>query len=383
MTVVLFAIIMVFLSALACAYFLIFQLLGRTFKKAIPKVPIAEAYHPARVTIIIACRDEAKNLPALFQSLASLSYNSRLLELIFVDDHSTDGSIQLAQSLAAAVKYKCDIIPNSSPQGKKAALKSGVSKASGEYLLFTDADCTINPDWVQGMMGKMTSQTKMVCGPVMYPSINNFFSRWVQLEFVGLVASGAALIQKGFPILANGANLAIEKETHLGLMEKVDGRDHLSGDDIFLLHALQKQNPGSIAFSFDKRAMVTTVAPENFSTFFNQRIRWGSKAKHYKSKSAIMISVFILTFHTCLLVLPFFAGSQKIFQILLLAFLSAKLLADYTFFRKTLSFFGVRRNILELILSSVVHTFYIVIIGWWSVFGSFRWKDSDTRKMEI
>jgi cellulose synthase/poly-beta-1,6-N-acetylglucosamine synthase-like glycosyltransferase len=88
------------------------------------------------VSIIVPARNEAHNLPALLDSLTRLDPAPR--EIIVVDDHSTDGTGDIARAAGARV-----ITPAPLPEdwnGKPWACHAGAAAATGRYLLFTDAD---------------------------------------------------------------------------------------------------------------------------------------------------------------------------------------------------------------------------------------------------
>ncbi len=111
----------------------------------------AEAASVAPVSIIIPARDEAHNLPALLTSLQNLDPAPR--EIIVVDDHSTDGTGDIAR--AAGVRV---ISPPTLPadwNGKPWACHAGASVAEGEFLLFTDADTLHAPDSLGRAMARM------------------------------------------------------------------------------------------------------------------------------------------------------------------------------------------------------------------------------------
>ncbi len=94
-----------------------------------------------RLSIIVPARNEAHNLPRLLASLRALDPPPH--ELIVVDDHSTDGTGDLARAAGARV---IDAPPLPAGWlGKPWACHAGASAATGEVLLFTDADTAHGP----------------------------------------------------------------------------------------------------------------------------------------------------------------------------------------------------------------------------------------------
>lgn len=97
---------------------------------------------PPRVSIIIPARDEAHNLPALLASLARL--RPAAAEVIVVDDHSSDDTAEIARAHGARVVSAPPLPPGW--LGKSWACHTGARVATGELLLFTDADTVHAPD---------------------------------------------------------------------------------------------------------------------------------------------------------------------------------------------------------------------------------------------
>ncbi len=95
-----------------------------------------------RTSIVVPARDEAANLPALLASLARL--DPPPTEVIVVDDHSTDATAAIARAHGVRV-----VVPPPLPDGwtgKPWACHHGAAAATGDALLFTDAD-TVHAPW--------------------------------------------------------------------------------------------------------------------------------------------------------------------------------------------------------------------------------------------
>lgn len=108
---------------------------------ALTRLPPSSGNRTARVSVIVPARDEAENLPRLLASLAAL--DPPPAEVIVVDDHSTDGTGDLARAAGATV-----VVPPPLPAGwlgKSWACHAGAQVATGDLLLFTDADTEHGP----------------------------------------------------------------------------------------------------------------------------------------------------------------------------------------------------------------------------------------------
>ena len=113
---------------------------------------VEDSFQP-HLSIIIPARNEEKNLPALFDSLEKQLYDR--FEVIFINDRSEDSTLEEMEGFKRRFKGKVTIISlkENPVQGnpKQYALSQGVERATGDILLFTDADCSVQPGWIKEM----------------------------------------------------------------------------------------------------------------------------------------------------------------------------------------------------------------------------------------
>lgn len=101
----------------------------------------------SKVSIIIAVKDGAKEIEATILRLLKCPYPN--FEIIVVNDRSTDKTEEIIQSLKQASPLLKSVQVNELPAGwlgKVHALHQGVKHASGEYVLFMDADVVVSED---------------------------------------------------------------------------------------------------------------------------------------------------------------------------------------------------------------------------------------------
>jgi glycosyltransferase involved in cell wall biosynthesis len=105
------------------------------------------SHKPARCSVVIAARDEEARIEQTMRHL--LDQREVELEFIVVDDRSTDRTSEILQRLVtedARVRIKrVDILPDGW-LGKCHACHVGASASTGDWILFTDADCWLQPD---------------------------------------------------------------------------------------------------------------------------------------------------------------------------------------------------------------------------------------------
>lgn len=116
---------------------------------------------PPAVSIIIPCYNDGKYLPEAVASALAQTYAH--IELIVVDDHSTD----LVTKAALAAAHERGIRVLTTPEGKKglpAARNTGIAAATGKYILPLDADDKISPSYVDKAVAALESNANaQVC----------------------------------------------------------------------------------------------------------------------------------------------------------------------------------------------------------------------------
>lgn len=104
-----------------------------------------------RVSVIIPVKDRAADLRNCLNSLAALDYPAALLEIIVVDDGSSDATPEVARELGARLVHSGAV-----GGGPAAARNRGADVARGEILAFIDSDCTASPQWLQELLPVFT-----------------------------------------------------------------------------------------------------------------------------------------------------------------------------------------------------------------------------------
>lgn len=274
------------------------------------------------VSLVIAVRNERENLPNLLHDLGKLSYDAPW-EVVMVDDHSTDGSLEYLNQHG---DDKLVVLTNGKgEEGKKEAVANAVTASKHEFILQTDADCRLPEHWLKEMAQQLLS-CDLVIGQVRMKPQQAFWSRFAALEFMSLQASGIALAKLGQPIMGNAANLGYRKDVWRKFQS--EGAKLSSGDDVFLIQALQKSG-GKISAHASSSATVETSAPGNLRDFIRQRIRWGGKTTAYPSILAQLLALLITLVNFALvaglLVLPW----EPVLWPLIGGAWLAKILVDY------------------------------------------------------
>lgn len=321
------------------------------------------------VSIVIPFRNEELFLGSLLCSLVGLEKERLEVEVILVDDHSTDDSLAVIDGYRDTLNIK--VLSLNKSYGKKEALKLGWDAAASEIIIQTDADCIVTEEWLETMVAPFKDEKiMMVSGPVKYFKAKNFFARIVEYDFLGLIAIGASHIAWKLPMICNGANMAYRKK----VIKDIELLDHkASGDDVFLMQSVYEKDVNSIVFVKHKSAIVETVGPAGFKEFWNQRLRWASKNGDYSIRRNTLLLVGLWVYN--LLILGVFLSFTGVGVLVGFYLLVMKILAETTFYSKFMPFFEKKNWWKALLLGQPFHVLYMSLLPPLSQVLKYTWKE--------
>jgi len=340
--------------------------------------------YQTRVSVIIPARNETVNIANCIRSVLAQSYPSSLIEIIVVDDHSTDDTTEIAQALALAytnVQLVKLNEPDANMAYKKRAIEAGIAKATGTLIITTDADCTHKKNWIETMVQyQEKTGAQFIAAPVAYITTNKLLSVFQCLDFMTMQGITGASVNKRFHTMCNGANLAYTKAS----FEEVNGFtgiDNLpTGDDMLLMHKIYEQHPKEVLYLKSNAAIVSTHPAYSWNEFWQQRIRWASKASHYNDKRIFAALLLVYIFNVWFLVMMVAAFFSWKWLVLLAVILVAKTLIERWFLQPVAAFFDMGKWLSWFPFLQPLHIVYVIISGWLGKFGKYEWKGREIRQ---
>jgi cellulose synthase/poly-beta-1,6-N-acetylglucosamine synthase-like glycosyltransferase len=333
-----------------------------------------------KFTVIVPVRNEKENIPSLFTDLSRQNYPQENLEIVIVDDHSEDGSLEIIQQILEEKRYpgvkllQLKDSPNKA-KGKKAAITFGISHSRNDWIICTDADCQMRNSWLSSISAFIHKENPdFISAPVLFSNESSVFQRMQSIEFLSLIGIGASTISLGYPTMCNGANMAFRKSVFQEVGGYAGNEDVASGDDEFLMHKISRHNKQGVKFLKSKEAMVTTQALSSWKAFWQQRKRWVSKGSDYKNSVERGMQVFVWFYHLAILISGVMAAFDPDLLTAFLILFVVKIGAESLFVIPVSAFFGKVGLWLCHLLASPFYVLYVVFIAIAGSFGKTTWK---------
>lgn len=229
------------------------------------------------VTIVVPARNEESTLERCITSLMRVDYPASLLTVVVVDDRSTDTTAQVLQRLSTQyaelrVVTRTDHDVERNLRGKPGALQQGIDASTGEIILMTDADCSVSPGWVRGMVQQFSDPEVALVAGLTSIAGTSLFDRIQDVEWTYTQAMAAGGIGLGVPLGCFGNNLAVRRTA----FQEVGGYREISfsvTEDLALQQALHDAG-WRVRHAFHEMTSVESLPARSLREYITQRHRW-------------------------------------------------------------------------------------------------------------
>jgi cellulose synthase/poly-beta-1,6-N-acetylglucosamine synthase-like glycosyltransferase len=226
------------------------------------------------VTVLVSARNEEKDLPRCIDALLNLDYPAGKLDIILVDDRSTDQTSEIIRRIAAKhphVRALHTVDFDVTLVGKARGLAVGMRHATGEWVAMTDADAQPNPKWLRHLLNNVPDNVGMVGGSLIVEpvglvgKIERCVFTYVQMFNVGLHGLG------GY-ISCIGSNLVMRRSIY----ENAGGFENVPDgpQDDLILHNMTVQAGWKVIQFMDQPTSVRLMPVPGYAYLVSQQRRW-------------------------------------------------------------------------------------------------------------
>ncbi len=196
------------------------------------------------VSVVIPARNEEGNIGRCIRGVLAQTHKN--IELIILDDASTDGTKSEIEAAVGGDSRVSVIYGGEEPPegwfGKPWALKRAQSHASGEWLVFVDADVRLEPEAVSSVVAYGVDNGRDMVSGIGRLVMESFWEQVMQPAVAGLILAGNDLDHVNDPerpksVMANGQFIAVRRSAY----DKIGGHEAVAKnvlDDVGLAKAM-------------------------------------------------------------------------------------------------------------------------------------------------
>ncbi|MEA2426910.1 MAG: hyaluronan synthase [Thermoleophilaceae bacterium] len=245
-----------------------------------------------RVAIVMPGFNEEDAIGRSLRSLLEVDYPAEKLEIVAVDDGSTDQTLAAMRAVAAE-EPRVEVIAFPENRGKRAAMAAGIRSTSAEIVAFVDSDSVLEPDALRRLVqGFADRKVGAMCG---HANVLNLRESWLTRMqavryFVAFRVSKAAESIFGTVTCCSGCFSAYRREAILPKLEWWENQRFLGmqstfGDDRSLTNCVLR----GWKVRYDAKAVSHTAVPATFRQFMRQQLRW----KRSWTRESLIVSRFV------------------------------------------------------------------------------------------
>lgn len=283
--------------SLSMAVFLMFMYLSTYTYKPMPDI----GYRPT-VSVIVPAKNEESVIQRTINSILDSDYPEDKLEVIVIDDGSTDNT---AAEILKLKSPRINFIKNERNLGKRISLGKGFMKSTGEIIMCVDSDSFVEKDAIALMMQPFTKPDVMaVCGHGKADNRGvNLLTRlqhfWYQ-EMFRLIKGMESVY--GCVTCCSGILAAYRRDAVKKTLDEWydESQGKFVKESIFMKIISRSQaddrtltckvlSPRSARVVYQSNAIVGTLVPENSKQFVRQQLRWNRAWVHGTAVSALFM----------------------------------------------------------------------------------------------
>lgn len=225
---------------------------------------------PEPVSIVISCYNAEKVIGGTIESLLNLDYPKNMIEIIVVDDKSTDNSVKIVRKYTKKHKNVRLIVNKRNSGGAAEPRNIGIKAAKYDYVAFTDDDSEPEKDALLKMIGFLQEDKKVggVTCAVMAKDPRTFMQKLQAIEYT-IIAWNRKLLDLVDAVYVTPGPFALYRKKvllEIGLFDK----KHLTEDIEIVWRMLANGYKARMCLA----ARVYSETPIKFSKWWRQRIRW-------------------------------------------------------------------------------------------------------------
>lgn len=249
------------------------------------------------IAIVMPGFNEQEAIAHSLRSLLELDYPPEKLELVAVNDGSTDRTLAEMQRVCVESDGRVSVIDFPQNRGKRAAMAAGIRASTAEVIVFVDSDSCVEPAALKALVQPFADpRVGAVCG---HADVLNVRDTWITRMqavryFVAFRVVKAAESVFGAVTCCSGCFSAYRREAIMPRLQWWENQTFLGiestfGDDRSLTNCVLRD----WRILYERRAVSHTIVPTTFRAFVKQQTRW----KRSWTRESLLVARFIWRKH--------------------------------------------------------------------------------------
>jgi len=231
------------------------------------------------ISVLVAARNEEKNIAACIQHLVALNYPKHKLHILIGNDQSNDNTETIINEFENQYPnvtqiHITDVLGKA--KGKANVLAQLAHVAKGDYFLITDADIQVSNNWARTLISFFKPNVGIVSGTTLV-SGKGFLANMQHIDWLYFMGLLLSFNRVRIPSTAVGNNMAITKEAYLS----TGGYENINfsvTEDYKLFEQVRQKGYQTINMINPESINISAPAID-INTLLNQRKRWLTGAK--------------------------------------------------------------------------------------------------------
>ncbi len=156
------------------------------------------------VSVILVNYNGKRYIQNLFESLKHINHEGFCFEVVFVDNNSSDNSVQYLESIRGELNFDLNIVKSKINRGFAGGNNLGVMASKGEYIVFLNNDTIVDRNWLSTLFYSILEEKDRVC---MVNSKLYYYYNFIELKILG---KHKAAIKREYEV--NGEKCNIENK---------------------------------------------------------------------------------------------------------------------------------------------------------------------------
>ena len=229
------------------------------------------------ISVLVPARNEEDNIENCIKSISLNNYPTEKYEIIAINDRSEDTTLEILENLKNEISNlrivnKTKSVNNQNLKGKPGAIEEGIGLARGEILMMTDADCTVNPNWIDETTRQFADPDVGICGGFTSIEGKTWFENIQAVEWIFLHTMGSAALSLKQVLGCHGNNLSIRKKVY----DEIGGYSNITfsvTEDLALLKATIDAGYKAV-YPLSYGSSAKTEPLSDLKSYLKQHHRW-------------------------------------------------------------------------------------------------------------